>query len=58
MEYNRTTAINEDLRVGRSSTEIVRFFGYSRSTVHDIAGKYTALEKSEESFANSVKKFI
>ncbi|KYM93276.1 hypothetical protein ALC53_00212 [Atta colombica] len=30
-EYNRRVAIIEGLRVGRSATEIIRFFGYPRS---------------------------
>jgi len=35
------------IRAGRSATEIIRFFGYPRSTVYDIVAKYTALEQSK-----------
>jgi len=34
-EYNRRAAIIEGLRVGRSATEIIRFFGYPRLTVYE-----------------------
>ena len=46
-KYNRRAAIIEDLRAGRSATEI-RFVGYPKSTVYDIVAKYTALEQSNE----------
>ena len=32
VEYNRRDAIIEGFRTGRSATEIIRFFGYARST--------------------------
>ena len=51
-EYNRRAAIIESLRAGRSATEIIRFFGYPRSTVYDVVAKYNASEKSEEGSAN------
>jgi len=35
-EYNSRAAIIEGLRAGRSPTEIIRFFGYPKSTVHDL----------------------
>jgi len=38
-EYNRRAAI-EGLRAGPSTTEIIWFFGYSRSTVYDVVAKY------------------
>ena len=38
-EYNRRVAITEDLRAGRSATEIIRFFRYPRSTIYDIVAK-------------------
>ncbi|KYN10864.1 hypothetical protein ALC57_16991, partial [Trachymyrmex cornetzi] len=41
-------AIIEGLRAGRSATEIIRFFGYPRSTVYDVVAKYTASEQSNE----------
>ncbi|KYN39377.1 hypothetical protein ALC56_06195 [Trachymyrmex septentrionalis] len=47
-EYNRRTAIIEGLRAGHSATEIIRFFGYPRSTVYDVVAKYTVLEQSNE----------
>ncbi|KYN15565.1 hypothetical protein ALC57_12218 [Trachymyrmex cornetzi] len=47
-EYNRRAAIIEGLRAGRSATEIIRFFGYPRSTVHDVVVKYPASEQSNE----------
>jgi len=46
-EYNQRAAIIEGLRAERSATEIIRFFGYPRSTVYDIVAKYTALEQSK-----------
>ncbi|KYN09101.1 hypothetical protein ALC57_18788 [Trachymyrmex cornetzi] len=44
-EYNRRAAIIEGLRAGRSATEIIRFFGYPRSTVYDVVAKYTAFNE-------------
>ena len=44
-KYNRRAAIIEGRRAGRSATEIIRFFGYPRSTVYDIVIKYTTLEQ-------------
>jgi len=46
-EYNRTAAIIEGFHAERSATEIIRFFGYPRSTVYDVVAKYTALEQSK-----------
>jgi len=43
-EYNRRAAIIEDIRIGRSATEIIRFFGYPRSTIYVVVAKYIALE--------------
>ncbi|KAG5313072.1 MOS1T transposase, partial [Pseudoatta argentina] len=40
-EYNRRAAIIEGLRARLSATEIIRFFGYSRSTVYDVVAKYS-----------------
>jgi len=48
-EYNRRAAIIEGLRAGRSPTEIIRFFGYPRSTVYNIVAKYSASEQYNES---------
>ena len=39
-KYNRGEAIIKDLRAGRSQTEIIRYFGYPKSTVYEIAAKY------------------
>jgi len=55
-EYNRRVAITEDLRAGRSATEIIRFFRYPRSTVYDIVAKYSALEQSNEDSNMSARK--
>ncbi|KYM80541.1 hypothetical protein ALC53_09092 [Atta colombica] len=46
--HNRRAAIIEDFRAERSAMEIIRFFGYPRSTIYDVAAKYTALEQSNE----------
>jgi len=43
-EYNRRAAIIEGIRIGRSATEIIRFFGYPRSTIYVVVAKYIALE--------------
>jgi hypothetical protein len=48
LEYNRRAAIVESLRAGRTPTEIIRFFGYPRSTVYDIAKRHAVSEESEE----------
>ncbi|XP_032687204.1 uncharacterized protein LOC116851661 [Odontomachus brunneus] len=55
-EYNRRAAIIEGLRAGRLRTEIIRFFGYPRSTVYDVAAKYLASETSEKGSANPTRK--
>jgi len=55
-EYNRRAAIIEGLRAGRSKTEIIRFFGFPRSTVYDVAAKYLASEASEKGSANPTRK--
>lgn len=34
-EYSRRATIVESIRAGRSPTEIIRFFGYPRSTVYE-----------------------
>lgn len=55
-EYNRRAAIIEGLRAGRSQTEIIRFFGYPRSTVYDVAAKYFDSEMTEMGSANPTRK--
>ncbi|XP_072764892.1 uncharacterized protein [Anoplolepis gracilipes] len=55
-EYNRRAAIIESLRAGHSQTEYIRFFGYPRSTVYDVAAKFFASEKSTEGSANPTRK--
>ena len=47
-EYNRRAAIIKDFRTGRSVTEIIRFFGYPKSTIYNVMAKYTALKQSNE----------
>jgi len=39
-KYNRKAAIIEGICAGRSATDIIRFFGYPRSTVYDVMIKY------------------
>ena len=51
-EYNRRAAIIEGLRTERSATEIIRFFGYLRSTVYDIVIKYTLEQSNEIQYAS------
>jgi len=55
-EYNRRAAIIEGLRAGRSQIEIIRFFGYSRSIIYDVAAKYLASETSKKGSANPTRK--
>lgn len=55
-EYDRRAAIIEGLRAGRSATEIIRFFGYPRSTVYDVVAKYTASEQSNEGSSTPARK--
>jgi len=52
---NRKAAIIKGLR-GHSQTEIIRFFGYSRSSVYDVVTKYLASETSEKDSANPTRK--
>ena len=51
-ENNRRTADHRR----HSATEIIRFFGYSRSTVYDIVAKYTALEQFNKCSIMSARK--
>lgn len=56
-EYNRRAAIIESvLRAGRSTTEIIRFFGYPRLCMMLSKAKYNESEKSNEGFATPVRK--
>jgi len=55
-EYNRRAAIIEDLRAGRSPTEIIWFFGYPRSKIYDVVAKYSASEQSNESSSTQARK--
>jgi len=55
-EYNWRAAIIEGLRAGRSPTEIIRSFGYPRSTVYDVVTKYSASEQSNESSSTPARK--
>ncbi|KYN12086.1 hypothetical protein ALC57_15753 [Trachymyrmex cornetzi] len=43
-EYNRRAAVIEGIRAGRTPSEIVKFFGYPRSTVYNIVQRYAASE--------------
>jgi len=43
-EYNRRATIIEGLRAGGLLTEIIRVFGYPRSTVYDVVAKYSVSE--------------
>lgn len=47
-EFIRRAAIIEGHRAGRSATEIIRFFGYPKSTVYDVLSKYTDKDKYGE----------
>ena len=55
-EYNHRAAIIEGLRAGRSATEIIRFFGYPRSTIYNVMAKYMALEQSNKGSSMPAKK--
>jgi len=55
-EYSRRAVIIENLRIGRSATEIIRSFGYPRSTVYDVVAKYSALEQSNGSSSTPGRK--
>jgi len=39
-EYNRRAAVIEGVRAGRTPNEIIKFFGYPRSTVYDAGRPY------------------
>jgi len=47
-EYDRRAAVIEGVRAGRTPIEIIKFFGYPKSTVYDIVQRYAASEESEE----------
>ncbi|XP_076279399.1 uncharacterized protein LOC143208672 [Lasioglossum baleicum] len=55
-EYNRKVAIIESVRADRSATEIIRFFGYPRSTVYDVIAKYNESEMSSEGSETPARK--
>jgi len=55
-EYNRRAAIIKGLRAGRSPTEIIWFFGCTRSIVYDVMAKHSASEQSNESSSMPAKK--
>lgn len=44
-EYDRRACVVELLRAGRSPSEIINFTGFPRSTVYEIATKYTDAER-------------
>ena len=47
-EYKRRAVITESLRAGRILREIITFFEYLKSTIHDVAKRYAASEEFEE----------
>ena len=47
-EYNRRAVIVESLRAGRTVPEIIKFFNYPKSTVYDIAHRYSTSKGSKE----------
>jgi len=49
-------AIIEGFRADHSATEIIRFFGYPRSTVYDVVAKYTILEQFNENSSMPARK--
>jgi len=55
-EYNRRAAVIEGVRAGRTPNEIIKFFGYPRSTVYDIVQRYAASEESEEGSCTPARK--
>lgn len=55
-EYNRRAAIIESVRAGRSVTEIIRFFGYPRSTVYDVVARFNESVNSNEGSATPARK--
>ncbi|XP_076634304.1 LOW QUALITY PROTEIN: uncharacterized protein LOC143348207 [Colletes latitarsis] len=55
-EYNRRAAIIESLCAGRTPVEIIKFFGYSRSTVYDVAKRYAASESFEKGSPSPARK--
>ncbi|XP_011863807.1 PREDICTED: uncharacterized protein LOC105559817 [Vollenhovia emeryi] len=56
VEYNRRAAIIESLRAERTPAEIIKFFGYPRSTVYDVAKRYTVSEESEKDSSSPARK--
>ncbi|VDO61967.1 unnamed protein product [Heligmosomoides polygyrus] len=56
VEGNRRAAIIENICTGCSPAEIIRFFGYPRSTACDVVVRYNASEESEEGSANPARK--
>lgn len=56
MEYDRRATVIESLRAGRTPTEIIKFFRYTKSTVYDVAKRYAVSEESEEGFSTPARK--
>ena len=56
-KYNRRAAIIKSIRAVRSEKEIIRFFGFPRSTVYEDAAKFNRLEKSNKGLATPTRKF-
>lgn len=54
-ECNRKAAIIESIRAESSPAEIIRFFGYPISAVHDVVTRYNASEDSEDGAAKLAK---
>jgi len=55
---NRKAAIIEGLHAGHSAMEIIRFFGYSKSTIYDkICGKIFGFKTVENSSISASKSY-
>lgn len=55
-EFIQRIAIIESLRAARTPTEIITFFGYSKSTVYRVAQKFSASMQSEEDPCDPARK--
>ena len=55
-EFNRRAVIIESLCAGRTPVEIIKLFGYPRSTVYDIAKRYATSEGFENGSPSPARK--
>ena len=53
-DYDRRVAVLESLRAGRTPKEIIKWFGYNKTQVYDLAKRYR--ETKDKEALNSKRK--